>query len=115
VTCHASHATQAAGTAMLTGATSVCARCHRNANSGPGRTGVQIAQVLASLEAAGPGSKDALERARAAVHTYNLAAVRRAAETPPITAPAATPPITAPGTTPPVSTPAPRRNEREDD
>jgi predicted CXXCH cytochrome family protein len=78
VTCHASHATQPAGTAMLTGATSVCARCH-NATSAPGRVAAQIAQVLAGLEAAGPGSKDALERARVAVHTFNLAAVNRAA------------------------------------
>ena len=106
VTCHASHATQPAGTAMLTGATSVCARCHRNANSGQARAGAQIAQILAGLEAAGPGSKDALERARVAVHTFNAAAVRRAAQTPA---------VSAPGATPPDPTPAPRRNEREDD
>jgi predicted CXXCH cytochrome family protein len=79
VTCHASHDTQAAGTAQLTGATSICARCH-NANSGGGRAAAEIAQVLAGLEAAGPGSKDALERARLAVHTFNAAAVRKAAE-----------------------------------
>jgi predicted CXXCH cytochrome family protein len=79
VTCHASHATQPTGTAMLTGPTSVCARCH-NANSNPGRVAAQIAQVLSGLEAAGPASKDALERARVAVHTFNLAAVKRAAE-----------------------------------
>jgi predicted CXXCH cytochrome family protein len=91
VACHASHATQPAGTATLTGATSICVRCHRNANSGAGRAAAQIAQVLAGLEAAGPGSKDALERARVAVHTFNAAAVRRAAETPPAAAPASPP------------------------
>jgi predicted CXXCH cytochrome family protein len=82
VACHDAHATQPAGTAMLTGATSICARCHRNANSGAARAGAQIAQVLAGLEAAGPGSKAALERARVAVHTFNVAAVRKAAEPP---------------------------------
>jgi predicted CXXCH cytochrome family protein len=97
VACHASHATQPAGISMLTGATSVCARCH-NANSGPGRTATQIAQFLTGLEAAGPASKDALDRARLAVHTFNLAAVRRAAEpVAPAPAPAVAPrPAVAP-------------------
>jgi hypothetical protein len=76
---------------MLTGATSVCARCH-NATSNPGRIAAQIAQVLAGLEAAGPGSKDALERARKAVHTFNVAAIRQAAAAQPVAPKPATPP-----------------------
>jgi hypothetical protein len=39
-----------------------------------------LARVLAGLEAAGPDSKDALVRARVAVHSFNLAAVKKAAE-----------------------------------
>jgi predicted CXXCH cytochrome family protein len=77
--CHASHATEPATTAMLTGPTSVCAPCHRS-GSRPARVAKQIAQFLAGLEAAGPDSKDALTRARIALHTVSLDAVRRAAE-----------------------------------
>jgi predicted CXXCH cytochrome family protein len=77
--CHSAHDTAPATTAMLTGSTSVCARCHR-----PGseelRLAENMAKVLTDLEAAGPSSKDALDRARVAVHRVNLAAVRRAAE-----------------------------------
>jgi predicted CXXCH cytochrome family protein len=77
--CHSNHDIQPATTAMLTGSKSVCVRCHR-AGSGPMRLAADMAQVLAGLEAAGPGSKDALDRARIAVHSMNLAAVKRAAE-----------------------------------
>jgi len=87
VTCHANHATETPTTAMLTGATSVCARCHR-AGSGQIRTATQIAEILTSLEAAGPSSKEALARARRAVHTLNVAAVRQAAEPVPASPPA---------------------------
>ncbi len=77
--CHSAHATEPATIAMLTGSTSVCARCHR-----PGSEELRLAEdmrkVLADLEAAGPASKDALDRARAAVHSVNLAAVKKATE-----------------------------------
>jgi predicted CXXCH cytochrome family protein len=81
VACHASHATAPAGPAMLTGSTSVCARCH-NATSAGGKAAAEIAQFLAGLEAAGPGSSDALARARLAVHSFDVAAIKRAAEPP---------------------------------
>jgi predicted CXXCH cytochrome family protein len=77
--CHAAHDTQPATRAMLTGSTSVCARCHRP-GSPPLKLAEDMARVLAGLEAAGPDSKDALARARAAVHSLDLAAVQRAAE-----------------------------------
>ena len=44
------------------------------------RLAEDMAQILTSLEAAGPGSKDALARARVAVHSLNLDAVKKAAE-----------------------------------
>ncbi len=77
--CHASHDTQPATTAMLTGSTSVCARCHRPGTR-PARLAEEMAQVLTGLEAAGPDAKDALARARVAVHSMSLAAVKRDAE-----------------------------------
>jgi predicted CXXCH cytochrome family protein len=83
--CHSNHDIQSATTAMLTGSKSVCIRCHR-AGSKQMTLAADMARVLAGLEAAGPASKDALERARIAVHSMNLAAVRRAAE--PVSPPA---------------------------
>ncbi len=77
--CHPSHDAQPATTAMLTGANSICARCHRPGTP-PLRLAEDMAQALISLEAAGPDSKDALTRARVAVHSMNLATVKRAAE-----------------------------------
>ena len=77
--CHDGHATEPATTAMLTGSTSVCAPCHQ-----PGTLAAKLAedmaQVLAGLEAAGSDSKDALARARVAVHCLNLGAMKKAAE-----------------------------------
>ena len=77
--CHSAHATEPATTAMLTGPTSVCARCHRPGTP-PAILAEDMAQILSKLEAAGPGSKDALDRARVAVHSLNLDAVKKAAE-----------------------------------
>ena len=77
--CHSAHATQPATIAMLTGSSSVCARCHRPGTP-PIKLAADMAKVLTDLEAAGPGSKDALDRARMAVHSVNLAAVKKAAE-----------------------------------
>ena len=77
--CHSAHATEPATVAMLTGSTSVCTRCHRP-GSPPLKLAEDMAQVLTGLEAAGPDSKDALDRARVAVHSLNLAAVKKAAE-----------------------------------
>lgn len=82
VVCHAPHDIQPATTAMLTGPNSVCARCHRP-GSPPIQLAEDMAQVLARLEAAGPGSKDALDRARVAAHSLNLEAVKQAAESSP--------------------------------
>ena len=62
----------------------------QNATSGGGKAAAEIAQCLAGLEAAGPGSSEALARARLAVHSFNLAAIKQAAE-PPAPAPAAAP------------------------
>ena len=39
-----------------------------------------MAQILSKLEAAGPASKDALDRVRAAAHGLDLEAVKKAAE-----------------------------------
>lgn len=80
--CHSDHDIQPATTAMLTGPTSACARCHRD-GSREAKVAEDMAQFLAKLEAAGPGSKDALARARVAVHTLDLEALKKAAETVP--------------------------------
>jgi len=77
--CHASHAAAPASRAMLTGKNAVCTRCH-DAGSAGGKAAAEIARLVASLETAGPGSNPALARARLAVHTFDVAAVRRAAE-----------------------------------
>ena len=79
VVCHAAHDNEPATTAMLTGTTSVCARCHQPGTP-PMQLAESMAQILTKLEAAGSGSKDALARARAAVHSLNLDAVKKAAE-----------------------------------
>ena len=77
--CHASHATEPADVAMLKGAKAVCARCHKAGTAGE-KAASEMAQLLAGLETAGSGSKEALARARLAVHTLDVAAVKRAAE-----------------------------------
>jgi predicted CXXCH cytochrome family protein len=77
--CHAAHDTQPATAAMLTGPGSVCARCHKP-GSPPFKLATDMAAVLAGLEAGGADAKDALARARVAVHSLDLAAVKRAAE-----------------------------------
>jgi predicted CXXCH cytochrome family protein len=77
--CHSAHATEPATVAMLTGSTSGCARCHKSGTP-PLKLAEDMAQVLAGLEAAGPDSKDALARARVAVHSLNLTVVKKAAE-----------------------------------
>lgn len=77
--CHASHDMAPASIAMLTGPASICARCHKP-GSKPALLAEDMARVLDGLEAAGPDSKDALARARIAVHSLNLEAVKKAAE-----------------------------------
>jgi predicted CXXCH cytochrome family protein len=76
--CHAGHATEPATTAMLAGAKAVCARCHKSGSDGD-KVATEMARLLTSLETAGPGSKEALARARLAVHTLDVAAVKQAA------------------------------------
>jgi predicted CXXCH cytochrome family protein len=78
--CHSAHATTSATTAMLTGSTSVCTRCHQP-GSDAAKMAEDMAQYLSKLEAAGPESKGALERARVAAHSMNFATLKRAAET----------------------------------
>ena len=77
--CHSSHATAPAGDDMLAGGNAVCAQCH-DAGSDADKAAAEMASLLAGLENAGPASKEALARARAAAHTCDVAAVRRAAE-----------------------------------
>lgn len=82
--CHASHDTAPATVAMLTGSSSVCVRCHKP-GSPAAKLAADMAELLTSLEAAGPASTNALARARVAVHSMNLAALKQAAE--PISSP----------------------------
>jgi predicted CXXCH cytochrome family protein len=77
--CHSSHAMKPATVAMLTGSTSVCTPCHRP-GSQPAKLAEEMAQFLTGLEASGSGSKEALARARVAVHSLSLDALKRAAE-----------------------------------
>jgi predicted CXXCH cytochrome family protein len=77
--CHASHATKPAGQAMLTGKHAVCTECH-DAGSAGEKAAAEIARLLKGLERTGRKSKEALARARLAIHTCDLAAIRRAAE-----------------------------------
>jgi predicted CXXCH cytochrome family protein len=77
--CHASHATKPAGQAMLTGKHAVCKECHDAGSAGEVAAG-EIARLLKGLETTGRKSKAALARARLAVHTFDVAAIRRAAE-----------------------------------
>jgi len=79
VTCHASHATEPATTAMLTGKDAVCSRCHKAGSDGA-KTAAGIAKLLTRLETADPNAKEALARARVAVHAFDMDAVRRAAD-----------------------------------
>lgn len=77
--CHASHATEPATADLVTSLRSGCARCHKAGSAGA-KAATEIAGVLTRLEAAGPGSKDALARVRLAIHSLDLAAIKRAAE-----------------------------------
>jgi predicted CXXCH cytochrome family protein len=81
VVCHSSHDTQPATAAMLTGPTSVCARCHKPGTP-PAKVAEEMAKILAGLEAAGPDKKEALARARVAVHGVNLQILQQAVEPP---------------------------------
>jgi predicted CXXCH cytochrome family protein len=78
--CHSAHGTASATTAMLTGSTSVCTPCHQ-AGSEAAKVADTMAQYLSRLESAGPESKDALARARVALHSMNFAKLKQAAET----------------------------------
>jgi hypothetical protein len=76
--CHAGHDTEPATTAMLAGPDSVCTRCHQPGTP-PAQLAEEMARVLTNLEAAGPDSKEALARAKVAVHSLSLAEVKHAA------------------------------------
>jgi predicted CXXCH cytochrome family protein len=77
--CHSAHHTEPATSAMLTGPTSVCAPCHKP-DSEPARVAEEMGRFMAGLEAAGPASKEALARAKVAVHSVDLAILKKAAE-----------------------------------
>jgi hypothetical protein len=64
---------------MLTGKDAVCVRCHRAGSDGA-KAATEIGQLLTRLETADPNAKEALARARVAVHTFDAAAVKRAAD-----------------------------------
>jgi hypothetical protein len=57
----------------------VCVRCHKAGSDGA-KTAAGIAQVLTRLETADPNAKEALARLRVAVHTFDMDAVQRAAD-----------------------------------
>jgi len=91
LTCHGSHNTQEARVSMLTGEASTCTQCHK-ANSGQAKTAAQIADLLTQLaKDESAEGKAALARARAVVHTFNVATIKHGAEA----NPAATEPSTA--------------------
>ena len=77
--CHASHGTQPASRAMLTGKKAVCTNCHDPGSAGA-KAAAEIARLMARLETTGRGSKDILARARSAIHTFDTVAIKRAAE-----------------------------------
>jgi hypothetical protein len=105
--CHASHATEVATSALLTSPVSGCVACHKP-GSADANAAAEIAQLLASLESQGPGGREALARARVAVHSLDFAAVRRAVD-PSLPVPAATP--VEPVESAPVRPPAKGRHE----
>jgi predicted CXXCH cytochrome family protein len=79
--CHSSHATENASAVLFTDSKTGCVRCHKPGSKGD-IAAKQIAQFLASLDASGPSASEALERARVAVHTFDVAAVKQAAKPP---------------------------------
>jgi predicted CXXCH cytochrome family protein len=78
--CHSAHDTEPATAAMLSGSKSICIPCHVQGTE-PAKLAEEMVRFLAGLEAS--GSKEALTRARVAVHTLNLDAMKKAAETVP--------------------------------
>jgi len=79
--CHSAHDTAPATLAMLSGPNSVCTPCHAEGTA-PAKLAQDMAQYLTGLETS--GSKDALARARVAVHTLDLEAIKKAANTIPV-------------------------------
>jgi len=78
--CHSAHDMEPATVAMLSGPNSVCISCHAQGTESA-KMAEAMARYLGELEAL--GKKDALARARVAVHTLNLDAMKKAAETVP--------------------------------
>ncbi len=76
--CHASHGTKPAVRAMLTGKKAVCTNCHDTGSTGA-KAAVEIARLMATVEKTARGSKERLARARSAIHSFDLVAIRRAA------------------------------------
>ena len=78
--CHSAHDTEPATVAMLSGPKSVCIPCHEQGTAAA-KLAEDMARYLTELEAS--GQKEALARARVAVHTLNLEAMKKAVETVP--------------------------------
>jgi predicted CXXCH cytochrome family protein len=84
-TCHASHATQTATSAMLSGSKAVCSGCHAAGSAGA-RTAAELAGLMSGLETAARGANgseaqrkavnESLQKARLAVHAVSVAAVK---------------------------------------
>jgi predicted CXXCH cytochrome family protein len=84
-TCHASHATQTATSAMLSGSKAVCSGCHAAGSAGA-RTAAELAGLMSGLETAAQGANgseaqrkavnESLQKARLAVHAVSVAAVK---------------------------------------
>jgi predicted CXXCH cytochrome family protein len=84
--CHDPHSTAPVSAAMLTGKTSVCAKCHEAASAG-GKAAAEIGRLMAGAEtaatkavgaAARKAARENLQKARAAVHSSNVATVKQA-------------------------------------
>lgn len=78
--CHSAHDMEPATVAMLSGPKSVCLPCHAQGTA-PAKLAEEMARYLTDLESS--GTKDAMTRARIAVHTLDLQAMKKAAETVP--------------------------------
>lgn len=78
--CHSAHDMEPATVAMLSGPKSVCLPCHQQGTAAA-KLAEDMARYLSGLDAS--GAKDALTRARVAVHTLDLDAMKKAVETVP--------------------------------
>lgn len=88
-TCHASHATQTATSAMLSGSKAICSGCHAAGSEGA-RTARELARLMSRLEASAREANrseaqrkainENLEKARLSVHSISVAVVKTAVD-----------------------------------